>query len=426
MNIIKKMGVCLLAATVALSTVSNIDVRKIKAQTVDSGAGEIEPLTSESAIDVVTSGIWENNIEWKYNTTTGTLAISGDDSIERFDNIKNYKLEDCHTDNRAWKTFKSEAKNIIIEDSVHGIGNYAFYEFSNLETVEIRGALVEIGEYAFANCTKLKKVLFPYGTNNLKKGAFSGCSSLVKVECPGNVGHLYKDVFKDCINLTKVSFGAVDAIELNAFYRCKNLKRIDILETLEKIDPYAFNGCKKLKQIKLPKNIVKEALVGLNTQVHFKCVMLQSESTDEVWRTIQSCFQGCKDIYYDGTYTEWSGKTNKQFYLDMGEPLLHFNDGTKLRICKPAIPEFDVRAEKKAFKIIVKKGTHQTGIDIRYQKSGDKKWKTKSINTSKSITKTIGKLKADKYYKVKVRSFRTEGGITFYSDWSDVLKIRTN
>ena len=54
----------------------------------------------------------------------------------------------------------------------------------------------------------------------------------------------------DCNNLEKVEFkGIIDQIEKYAFYRCRKLKDINLMEGLEYIDPFAFAYCNKLDSI---------------------------------------------------------------------------------------------------------------------------------------------------------------------------------
>ena len=92
------------------------------------------------------------------------------------------------------------------------------------------------------------------------------------------------------------------------------------------------------------------------------------------------------------------------------------------KISKPSLktPGFKVKAMKKAMKVKVSKVSNQTGITIRFKKSGAKKWTTKRYNTSKSITKTYKKLKSKKKYLVQVRAFNK----TTTGKWSKTKTIK--
>ncbi|MBR4240945.1 MAG: hypothetical protein IKR97_01860 [Eubacterium sp.] len=43
----------------------------------------------------------------------------------------------------------------------------------------------------------------------------------------------------------------------------------------------------------------------------------------------------------------------------------------------------------------------------------------------KAASKTVKKLKAKKNYYVRIRSYRTVGGINYYSKWSSSIKVKT-
>ena len=54
--------------------------------------------------------------------------------------------------------------DIVIPDSVEGIGNNAFKDCSNLKSVVIPDSVTEIGESAFENCSNLESIVIPEST----------------------------------------------------------------------------------------------------------------------------------------------------------------------------------------------------------------------------------------------------------------------
>ena len=58
---------------------------------------------------------------------------------------------------------------------------------------------------------------------------------------------------------------------------------------------------------------------------------------------------------------------------------------------------------------------------IAYKKKGTSKWK---YTTTKTTSKTIKKLKAKKYYYVKVRAYKSVGGKKYYGAWSKTKKVK--
>lgn len=85
-------------------------------------------------------------------------------------------------------------------------------------------------------------------------------------------------------------------------------------------------------------------------------------------------------------------------------------------------------AAKKAFKVLWKKQAAQTtGYEIRCStkknfKSGVKTVKVTSNNTT---SRTIKKLSAKKTYYIRIRTYKTINGQTYYSAWSGTKKVKT-
>ena len=85
---------------------------------------------------------------------------------------------------------------------------------------------------------------------------------------------------------------------------------------------------------------------------------------------------------------------------------------------------------KKSFTVKLKKQSNKNlkqfnGYQIMYSTKADMSG-AKTVNASKKAkTKTIKKLKKKTTYYVKVRSFTKKGGVTYYSKWSPVKKVKT-
>jgi hypothetical protein len=86
-----------------------------------------------------------------------------------------------------------------------------------------------------------------------------------------------------------------------------------------------------------------------------------------------------------------------------------------------------LKKAQKAIKVkwsAVPKALKITRYQISYRLQGKTKWKTKSFKP-KTTSATIKKLKANKRYEVRVRSYKTLGGIRYCAAWSKVKTIRT-
>lgn len=62
-----------------------------------------------------------------------------------------------------------------------------------------------------------------------------------------------------------------------------------------------------------------------------------------------------------------------------------------------------------------------TAYQFAYKQKGKKKW---TIKTAKTQTKTIAKLKNNKTYLLKARTYKKIDGKTYYGEWSAAKKIK--
>ena len=79
-------------------------------------------------------------------------------------------------------------------------------------------------------------------------------------------------------------------------------------------------------------------------------------------------------------------------------------------------------AKKKSIVVSAVKQKNVTAYQFAYKQKGKKKW---IIKTSKTPTKTIAKLKRNKTYSLKVRTYKKIDGKTYYGSWSVVKQIKT-
>ena len=98
--------------------------------------------------------------------------------------------------------------------------------------------------------------------------------------------------------------------------------------------------------------------------------------------------------------------------------------GTKLGKITAAKKGFTVKWSKQSTKM---SAARITGYQVQYStnknfKSGNKSVKIKGYGKT---SKKIGKLKAKKYYYVRVRTYSVVGGKTYYSGWSAAKRVKT-
>ena len=84
------------------------------------------------------------------------------------------------------KCTNKEIAEVVIPDSVTGIGGGAFAGCTSLTSVVIPDSVTGIGNGAFCNCTGLTSVVLPDSVTEIGNGAFQFCTSLTSVVIPNS------------------------------------------------------------------------------------------------------------------------------------------------------------------------------------------------------------------------------------------------
>ena len=198
--------------------------------------------TTEASAATVASGKWRD-LSWTLDST-GTLTISGTGEMYSASSSSYY----------GWYTYRSSVKNLVIQQGVTSIGNYAFDYFQNLSSVIIPNSVTTIGMYAFRNCTQLKTVTLPSNLQTIGKRAFDS-SGLTSIVIPNSVTFLEEGAFIYCHGLTSADIGiGVTVIPVDAFYYCTSLKTVNIPYSVTRIEKSAFSWC-SLTSLTIPNSV---------------------------------------------------------------------------------------------------------------------------------------------------------------------------
>ena len=212
----------------------------------------------------------------------GTLTISGNGEMKFWNS--SYVV--------AWDSNRKNIKNVIINNGVTSIGNFAFHGCENLINITIPDSVTSIGLCAFEYCSSLTNITIPNSVTSIGKGAFSNCTSLTSINVDSNnekymsdKGVLYtKDkksliqypckkegteyiilqgvtsigygAFSNCTSLTSITIpNGVTSIGNFAFCRCTNLTNITVPNSVTSIGWYAFYCCTYLTNITIPNSV---------------------------------------------------------------------------------------------------------------------------------------------------------------------------
>ena len=112
----------------------------------------------------------------------------------------------------------------IGENPVCTIGDNAFKNSSELESVTVEAALNEIGYLAFYNCSRLKNIEFKKPVGTISRSAFNRCTALESIALPHGCKKICTYAFRTCKSLHKIVIpSSVDIIEPDAFLESPNV-----------------------------------------------------------------------------------------------------------------------------------------------------------------------------------------------------------
>lgn len=124
---------------------------------------------------------------------------------------------------------KMEEKKEYIDTT---IGAFQFRNSYMIEII-IDQNIHSLMEYAFQNCYNLRTILLPNSIQHIKTGCFSNCRSLKYFNIP-----------------------PISIIEKETFEGCESLEHVCIPDTIVKICDRAFRFCRSLNFIKLPPKLL--------------------------------------------------------------------------------------------------------------------------------------------------------------------------
>lgn len=165
----------------------------------------IQAVDSETASDEITKYLDTN-----YFLCTGIsphlITAIGDYAFNNVRNIETMNMPDEIAYVGDYAFYNSFIKHVNLSN-VKKVGNAAFMS-TQLESVNLGTGLTEIGAEAFANNSKLTSVEFPVTINSIGNGAFSGCLSLGAIDFStiNSEFDIGQFAFYDCQSLSQVTF----------------------------------------------------------------------------------------------------------------------------------------------------------------------------------------------------------------------------
>ena len=235
--------------------------------------------------------------KWTCDESTGVLTISGNGDMDDYELYAYYA---------PWACYSSAIKRIVIEDGVTSIGDYAFYNFSNLSSITIPNSVTSIGKYAFSDCSNLTSIKISNSVTSIGDSAFDGCSNLTSITIPDSVISIGDSAFYSCSNLTSITIpNSVTSIGNSAFEECSSLVSINVSaenKYFSSVDGNLYNKDRtKLIQYAIGKKqnnfAIPNGVISIGDDAFEGCSNLTSITIpDSVTSIGNLAFKGCSDL----------------------------------------------------------------------------------------------------------------------------------
>lgn len=199
--------------------------------------------------DTLAAPIADEGFTWDAETKTLTItAGTGDYTTST-------------VSSRPYDDYKSQATKIVVDGNADTvIGSYAFYQFNNVEELEIKQC-GDIKNYAFNFCSKLRTVNIT-ACGNIGDRAFGQTRALETVTI-GTCGDFDVYVFQNASKLRTLKIGTCGSFHKDTFQGARNLESVEI-DRCGDIGNSAFSGQTKLTTVVLGEcgNIGDKAFSG--------------------------------------------------------------------------------------------------------------------------------------------------------------------
>lgn len=317
-------------------------------------------------------------------------------------------------------------ESVTVPEGIASISGNAFAEDRSLTSVELPDSLVRIGTAAFRGCSKLKSIDLPDGLVSIEANAFMGCDGMRKVTIPGSVAYIGSKAFHSYSNGIVIYCGCGSYAETYAVKNDIDFAGSDYSRKMTRAR-IGSSGKMTVKCRKCGKTVLKKTVPKIAT------VKLIQKNYRYTGNTIEP--------YMD--IEDSKGRQLKK-YTDF--TIKHVSDGKRIGSQKVKImfrgryagasersfsivssmkkPDLKAKSSGRAVTLSWKDIAGAKGYKIYVKEPGSSRYICRITKKSSVRSVTHRGLKRGKTYRYKMRAYKTTGGTTEYSPYSEVRTVR--
>lgn len=335
------------------------------------------------------------------------------------------------TANNIWEEYRYRE----LEDGTLEITGYQGNDTELVIPAEINGKRVtSIGSYAFDGCSSLTGIELPAGITSIGVNAFSGCRSLTEIKLPESltiIGDYAFGELKDMELLVyknnyaekyakqyKYSYKYIFHAWDTAIVKATTKKNGSITKTCTECAKQTTETIYAVKNIKL-----SQTSYTYNGKSQKPSVTVKDRKGKALKNKTDYTVTYPKNMKNVGNYTvtiklkgNYKGTVKKTFQI--------IPKGTTISKITPKKKGFALKWNKQA--------VQTTGYEVAYSTNKDftkKATGTITVGKSKTVSKSVSKLKAKKKYYVKIRTYKAVKingkAKKLYSAWSKIKTVIT-
>ena len=182
--------------------------------------------------------------------------------------------------------------NAVVSKAYSPTNNFANIFGTQVQKYTLGDAITSIGDYAFSGCSNVTALNTPTNVTKIGNGAFQNCSGVESFNIPESVISIGDHAFNGCSGISSVAVPNISSIGTNAFGDCSNITSVQFGNSLVSIGDSAFSSCYNLAAVQFP-----SSLQSIGNYAFYQCNRIPSvDIVSNITSLGEGVFKGCSKL----------------------------------------------------------------------------------------------------------------------------------